>query len=100
MGLTFAVDQLYATGWSPRPGQPCEMDDRGRPFPDAASVRHEFAGAGRTLELSRSDAFGCVTATWTDDDGSTFAVTGACESEAAVYALSRLRRRLHEPAHA
>ena len=105
MGLTFAVDQLYATGWSAGPASSFPLDDLGRPYPTREFVDTTFARMGRCLRLTRSSAFGCVTATWTDDLGGTFAVTGSCEAEAAVYALSRLRRDLTsasvpEPAHA
>jgi hypothetical protein len=101
MNLDYAVDRLYEVGWTPTRGAELESLSDGRRFPLVASVRREFARAGLELSIKHNLIFGCHRATWgpvgepldeqneTDDRHGT--VIGACEREAAVYALAQLR---------
>lgn len=96
MGLSFAIDELVATGWSGLDTSGCHFDTDGRSYPTIARVRQEFAAAGFELTISKSDSHGCHRAVWREagqgeDSG---AVVGACDAEAAVFALAHLRRTL------
>ncbi|GJM19770.1 MAG: hypothetical protein DHS20C14_19830 [Phycisphaeraceae bacterium] len=95
MGVTIALDELYETGWSALDTTGCEADDDGRWYPSVAMVAREFEAAGFAFAVSHVQLFECYRAAWTDESGSPAgAVVGASEAEAAVYALSRLRRAL------
>ena len=73
----------------------------GRRFPSVLAVQREFARAGLELSIKQNLMFACYRATWApvgepldpthaaDDRHGT--VIGACEREAAVYALAQLR---------
>jgi len=91
MGLEFALDELYATGWSDLDSSGCSHHSDGRAFPRVERVKQEFAAAGLDLALERVDAFNCYRAKWTDST-SPHAVVSHSESEAAVFALARMRR--------
>src|SRR5262249_11832642 len=94
MGLDFAVDELYATGWSDLDsiGFSHHTDGRGYPKPDR--VTQEFASAGFRFATRRIDLFNCYRAEWFDTAGDLQgAVVGYCEAEAAVYALAQFRRQ-------
>lgn len=93
MGLEFAVDQLLATGWSPLDTRACERLDDGRAYPTPERARAEFAECGLTLTVRHIQLFDCFRAEWKDAQGNAAgAVVGQTEAEAAVYALSQMRR--------
>jgi len=92
MGLEYAIDELYATGWTAQDSSGCQHAPDGRPFPGVQRVQDEFARAGYTLTLRYVDLFDCHRAEWRDAGGAAGAVVGQTEEEAAVYALGRLRR--------
>lgn len=95
MGLDFAIDELYATGWSSLDSQGCAFHTDGRPYPSCARVKEEFIAAGCELTIRRIQLFDCHRAEWIDRSGSASgAVVGHSDVEAAVYALSQLRRSL------
>lgn len=95
MGLEFAIDELYATGWSALDTLGCEHYTDGRSFPSASRVGEEFESAGFAFSVRHIQLFDCYRAEWSErGGGETGAVVGQTESEAAVYALSQLRRSL------
>ncbi len=95
MGLDFAVDELYATGWSALDSAGCEHRTDGRAYPGVTRVADEFRSAGFDLTLRHVQLFDCYRAEWRDVSGQACgAVVGRVEAEAAVYALSQLRRQL------
>ncbi len=95
MGLTLALDELRATGWSDLDSTGCSYDGDARAYPSVARVRQEFTAAGFEFRLERVDQYSCVRAAWCDQSGaSRGAVVGYTEAEAAVYALAHLRRTL------
>ena len=95
MGLDFAIDELYATGWSALDTSGCEHHADGRAYPTPETVRGEFEQAGFELTLRHIQLFDCYRAEWRDaGDAAVGAVVGQTEDEAAVYALSQLRRAL------
>jgi hypothetical protein len=101
MNLTYAVDRLFETGWTR--DEQLEMDrlPDGRQFPSVLAVQRQFARAGLELAIKQNLMFSCYRATWApigepiDDSHATDerhgTVIGACEREAAVYALAQLR---------
>lgn len=92
MGLDFAIDELYGTGWSSLDTAGCAYLD-GRLFPGVERVTRTFADAGRSLRINEVDGFGCFRAEWSDAQGQPEgAVVGQSREEAAVYALATLRR--------
>ena len=101
MKLTFAVERLLETGWSPYGETSLERLPDGRPYPSVAAVRGEFERAGLRLELKHNFMFNCCRATWAPkgeeidpdhaEDDRHGTVVGSCENEAAVYALAQLR---------
>jgi hypothetical protein len=94
MGLEFAIEELYATGWSALDSAGTRHLN-GRPYPEVARVRREFAGAGFDLTIRHVQLFDCYRAEWRDSSGAAVgAVVGRSDEEAAVYALSQLRRRV------
>ncbi|TVQ32269.1 MAG: hypothetical protein EA376_06375 [Phycisphaeraceae bacterium] len=95
MGLDFAIDELYATGWSDLDSTGCDHTPDGRVFPRVERVRQEFERAGFSLTIRFVQLFDCHRAEWSDASGAAAgAVVGQSESEAAVYALAQLRRQL------
>lgn len=95
MSFEFALDELYATGWSDLDSSGCSHHSDGRAFPRPDRVKQEFAAAGVDLSLEKVDAFKCYRAKWSETDtGTPVTVVGACDAEAAVFALARLRRQL------
>ncbi len=93
MGIDFAIDELYATGWTSLDSSGCDRHDDGRAYPNPETVRREFEQAGFDLSLKHIQLFDCYRAEWRDSGGSAAgAVVGQTEAEAAVYALSQLRR--------
>jgi hypothetical protein len=96
MGLDFALDELFATGWTnlDTAGGSVQHTD-GRAHPSVDRVRQEFAAAGSKFTLRRVDKFNCWRAEWTKPDGhGTDSVVGHSEAEAIVYALAQLRRQM------
>lgn len=94
MGLDFAIDELYATGWTPMP-ELCERHHDGRAFPMLDRVVGEFREAGYDLSVRHIQLFDCFRAEWRDEAGNASgAVVGNTASEAAVYALAQLRKNL------
>ena len=95
MGLEFAVDELYATGWTALDTTGCEHGPDGRPFPTPDRVASEFGAAGMELGLRHVQLFDCYRAEWREPGGETLgSVVGHTEAEASVYALSQLRRQM------
>ena len=101
MKLTYAVDRLFDTGWTPSGETDLEKLPDGRAFPSVLAVQREFASAGLELAIKHNVAFKCFRSTW-GPSGETLdsaragderhgTVIGACEREAAVYALAQLR---------
>jgi hypothetical protein len=112
MKLDYAVERLYETGWTPCSGDAggLETSPEGRRFPSVLAVQREFARAGLELSIKHNLMFSCYRATWApvgealdpahavDEKHGT--VVGACEREAAVYALAQLRTGVPEHAPA
>lgn len=95
MGLDFAIDELYATGWSTLDTAGCSHAADGRLYPRLGRIINEFADAGFELTLRRMDTFNCFRAEWRAADGTAAGgVVGGAEAEAAVYALAQMRRSL------
>ena len=95
MGLNFAIEQLFATGWSALDTTGCEFH-QGRCYPGLGRVMREFAGANADLSIRKIDLFDCYRAEWRDTSGppgnALGGVVGHTETEAAVYALAMFRR--------
>lgn len=95
MGLEFAVEQLYATGWSALDTRGCGRLADGRAYPERERVVAEFADAGLELAIEHIQLFDCYRAKWQDQaGGGAGSVVGHTIEEAAVYALSQMRRAL------
>lgn len=92
MSFEFALDELYATGWSDLDSSGCAHHTDGRAYPRPERVKQEFASAGVDLSIEKVDAFKCYRAKWNEGEAPV-AVVGACDAEAAVFALARLRRQ-------
>lgn len=101
MELRYAIDELYATGWSALDTSGCGHDEDGRAYPREGRVRAELAGFGSEFMLERVDEFDCFRAVWTgggiaDDDvlgeGGGGAVVAKSAEAVAVFALARARR--------
>lgn len=94
MGLDFAVDALYESGWQVTEPKALPRDSSGRPYPSPEEVSREFEAHGLRLAVRHVQLFDCYRAEWSDDAGAAQgAVVGQTAAEAAVYALSRLRRQ-------
>jgi hypothetical protein len=101
MNLTYAVERLFETGWTSSGEIETERLPDGRRFPSVLAVQREFARAGLELAIKHNLVFNCYRSTWApigealDDahgaDERHGTVIGACEREAAVYALAQLR---------
>jgi hypothetical protein len=101
MNLDYAVERLYQTGWNPGDSDDLDRLADGRKFPSVIAVQRAFARAGLELAIKHNMMFSCYRATWAplgealdpahaaDEQHGT--VVGACEREAAVYALAQLR---------
>ena len=95
MGLEFAIKELYSTGWAAPDLTGCENHSDGRVYPGVGRIEQEFAAAGFELCVRHVQLFDCYRAQWLDGTGhAAGAVVGQTEIEAAVYALSQLRRSL------
>lgn len=94
MGLDYAIDELYATGWSALDSAGCALHGDGRAFPGMDRVADEFRDAGYELNVRYIQLFDCYRAEWRDASGAPQGgVVGSTASEAAVYALAQLRRK-------
>src|SRR5437879_1170004 len=94
MGLDFAIDALYETGWTAEDSQSCRSHVDGRKYPTEELVRGAFEEQGYTLTIRHIQLFDCYRAEWRDDQGqASGAVVGQTAEEAAVYAMSQLRRQ-------
>ncbi|HEV8603889.1 MAG TPA: hypothetical protein VGQ99_00905 [Tepidisphaeraceae bacterium] len=101
MNLDYAVDRLYEAGWLPAGDTAVERLPDGRWFPSMAAIQREFAQASLQLSIKHNLMFSCYRATWAPADERLDVdhvaderhgtVIGACEREAAVYALAQLR---------
>jgi hypothetical protein len=101
MGLDFAIDALYDTGWHGSELKPLPRHRDGRAYPSPEDVRGEFAEHGLDLSIRYVHLFDCHRAEWRDTAGTPQgAVVGQSAEEAAVFALSQLRRHLSDTAHA
>ncbi len=95
MGIDFAIDELYASGWTAPDADSCQKHQDGRPYPSLPSISAAFDEAGFELSVRHIQLFDCYRAEWRDASGAAGgAVVGQTEDEAAVYALSQLRRSL------
>jgi hypothetical protein len=94
MGLEFAIDALYESGWSPEGDGEVVVHGDGRAYPSSTLVRAAFRDAGFELSVRHIQLFDCYRAEWSDSSGQAGAVVGQSAEEAAVYALSQLRRQL------
>ncbi|MBC7835121.1 MAG: hypothetical protein H7Y88_08470 [Phycisphaerales bacterium] len=94
MGIDFALDELYATGWSNLDSAGCARHVDGREYPKPETVRREFAAAGQHLTMQQVEAFKCFRAAWSGTGTAPGTVVGHSEAEAAVFALAQLRRQL------
>lgn len=93
MGIDFAIEELYQTGWSALDTAGCEPDSTGRWVPTVERITREFSREGFTLEIRHVQLFDCFRAQWADASGiPAGGVVGQSELEAAVYALAQLRR--------
>lgn len=94
MGLDYALDELYASGWTNLDSVGCGHHDDGRGYPKVERVRGEFAASGFGFNLRRIDVFNCFRAEWVDGEGQVLgAVVSHSDVEAAVFALARFRRQ-------
>lgn len=101
MGLNFAIEELYATGWSTLDSTGCAMTTDGRLYPDVDRTRHEFDGGGALLTIRHVEEFECYRAEWSEAAGAALgAVVGQSQQEAAVYALAQWRRSMSNAQHA
>jgi len=100
MGLNFAVDQLYATGWTALDTRGCQRLTDSRAYPLPERVATEFAQMGHTLTITHIQLFKCCRASWQDESGNEIgAVVGHTDEEAAVFALSQIRRSMGAMVH-
>ena len=110
MNLEYALDRLYEVGWLPTVDHELETAPDGRRCPSVLAVQREFARAGLELSIKHNLIFNCYRATWApvgeplDDshaaDERHGTVVGACQKEAAVYALAQLRAAQMERSYA
>jgi hypothetical protein len=92
-GLTAALDELYATGWTTLDGIGCPRHVDGRAYPGPQRARREFDDAGAELDVAKVDTYKCYRATWRDTGtGRSGSAVGQSEAEAVVFALARYRR--------
>ena len=101
MSLVYAVERLMETNWLPSDDSGLERLPDGRRYPSLLSIQRDFAQAGLELSIKHNLMFSCYRATWGpagealdpshEADERHGTVVGACEREAAVYALAQLR---------
>src|SRR5690348_11752814 len=101
MNIDYAIDRLYGAGWMPGLGMELETHHDGRRCPSVLAVHQDFARAGLELSIKHNLMFNCYRATWAPvgepldparaADARHGTVVGACEKEAAIYALAQLK---------
>ena len=69
MGLDFAIDELYATGWASLDSAGCCHHADGRSYPEVSRIKELFAEAGFDLTLRHVQLFDCYRAEWRDQGG-------------------------------
>jgi hypothetical protein len=90
-GLAFAIDALYAAGWTPLDTAGCARTTTGRLFPTLPRIGDELAARNQSLTLRRAPH--CWRARWRDASGTDLgSVVGTTPEEAAVFALARALR--------
>lgn len=98
MGLDFAIDSLYETGWNADQATGCPSHVDGRRYPSEDQVRRAFEENGFKLTVRHVQLFDCYRAEWREAQAgggqAGGAVVGQTAAEAAVYAMSHLRRQL------
>jgi len=93
MGLDFAIDALYETGWSGQDSM-TQVHVDGRVYPSIPSIQMAFTAAGLELSIKHIQLFDCYRAEWRDQqDQMVGAVVGQSAEESAVYAFSQLRKQ-------
>ena len=94
MSLTFAVDELYGTGWEADGCASYERAADGRLYPTAGEVAEVFERVGAGFRMQMDEGLGVFLAEWGDGEGvEAGRVVGSSRDEAAVYALARLLGR-------
>jgi hypothetical protein len=94
MGLDFAIDALYETGWTAEEAG-CSSHVDGRKYPTEDLVRRTFEEAGYRLTIRHVQLFDCYRAEWRDPQGQPGgSVVGKTAAEVAVHAMSQLRKQL------
>lgn len=94
MGLDFAIDGLYETGWTAEEAG-CRSHVDGRKYPTEELVRRTFEEAGYKLTVRHVQLFDCYRAEWRDAQGHPGgSVVGKTAEEVAVHAMSQLRKHL------
>jgi hypothetical protein len=104
MTINFAVDRLYETGWLPGSDMELERLPNGLRYPSVAAVTRLFRNVGLELSIKPHLMFGCCRAEWKSIAGEAEScsetlsgtVIGSSDSEAAVYALAKLREQQAE----
>jgi hypothetical protein len=97
MTLDYAIERLYETGWTAMEESDLNSLGDGRKFPSVEAIKRQFDEAGLKLTIKHNVMFNCYHAAWVPAQGSDArpgTVVGACEREAAVYALAQLRQTL------
>jgi len=94
MSLECAVDKLCQTGWvAADDANGCERLPDGRLYPSVIKVQATFLSRGYGLVFRQDPLFDCCRAVWVDRTGAAAgAVVGGDQREAALYALTQLRR--------
>jgi hypothetical protein len=103
MGLNFAIDALYATGFTPADAMACIISPEGRAYPTIDAVMDALRAHNCELSIRHVPLFDCYLAQWRDvhsgAEGELLGgVAGQSAEEAAVYALALHRQ--HESEHA
>jgi hypothetical protein len=104
MSIEFAVERLYNTGWLPMVDDDLDQLETGASFPTIAAIKQFFSDGGMSLTIRHHIMFNCYHASWEPKAAKTVGtlanessassnmrgtVVGACEREAAVYALAQ-----------
>ena len=92
MGLEYAIDELYSSGWGTLDTTGCQFGPDGRVFPGMERIAREFRQDVCELEIMEVPEFGCFCAEWLQNGEKAGSVVSETAHEAAVYALARHRR--------
>ncbi len=93
MGIEFAIDELYSSGWSTLDTTGCQFGPDGRVYPGMARIEREFRADGHDIAIAEVPEFGCFCAEWTADEEKVGSVVSETAHEAAIFALARHRRQ-------